>query len=195
MFTWGCVLVASLRDLQEVKKQNCPVVIPSGDSDNNTLRLALVECSAERARHTSPSSHFSKSPEQTQNVYENKGSGWKSTTLTPSLSEEENLVLPALKLATSRGWRRHCFLCRRYRAHTYKAMYAPPHPFSSFLGARQPTGMSDCSDEEGAGVVGPIRTQCHFERTGYDQPLMAATTPPAVSARCGEKRRDLGRNP
>ena len=95
MFTWGCVLVASLRDLQEVKKQNCPVVIPSGDSDNNTLRLALVECSAERARHTSPSSHFSKSPEQSQNVYENKGSRRKPTTPDPSLSKEGNRELPS----------------------------------------------------------------------------------------------------
>jgi hypothetical protein len=56
--------------------KNCPPVIQSGDSDNNTLRPALVGYSEESSpgKHNTPPPHFSKSPEQSENVYENKGS-------------------------------------------------------------------------------------------------------------------------
>jgi len=207
------------------------VATPSGDSDNNMLRLALVECSEERVKHTSPSSHFSKSPEQTQNVYENKGWGWKPTTLTPSLSKEANLVLtPSGEEGEGGGETLRCLRSSRLGLKPFQVRISPeqtqnvyenkgsgwkpttltpslseeavlvlpcpenlfflvggadiafyvgatgrintrqcmrhPHPFSWFLGARQRTGMSDCSDEERAGVMGPIRTQCHFQPAG-----------------------------
>jgi hypothetical protein len=47
-----------------------------------------------REKQASDNLHSSKSPEQSENVYENKGSAWKSTTPDPSLSKEGNLRLP-----------------------------------------------------------------------------------------------------
>jgi hypothetical protein len=55
--------------------ENCPAVIQSGDSDNNTLRPALVGYSGESRRLNTPRIPliFQESPEQSENVYENKG--------------------------------------------------------------------------------------------------------------------------
>jgi len=71
-----------------------------------------------------PALHHTKSREQSQNVYENKGSAWKSTTPDPSLSKEGNPRVPSSD-EEGRGVVGFCALARKRVCNTEKAGTKP----------------------------------------------------------------------
>ena len=83
---------------EEVKKS-------SSDSPRSGTVILAVSAHGQDARAAGPlDTLISKVREQSQNVYENKGSAQKSTTTDPSFSKERSCRAPSSAEEGDRGW-------------------------------------------------------------------------------------------